>query len=59
MYRGDVVEQGPVEDVLNHPQHPYTRALIACIPKLGEKQDRLTTIETEMAGEASGQSGGA
>jgi ABC-type dipeptide/oligopeptide/nickel transport system ATPase component len=49
MYRGDIVEQGSVEEVLNNPQHPYTRALIACIPKLGVKQRRLTTIDQEMA----------
>lgn len=49
MYRGEIVEQGPVNDVLNNPQHPYTKALIACIPKLGVKQDRLTTIDKEMA----------
>ncbi|MEO0509449.1 MAG: ABC transporter ATP-binding protein [Verrucomicrobiota bacterium] len=49
MYRGNIVEQGPVEEVLNDPQHPYTKALIACIPKLGAKQHRLTTIEQEMA----------
>jgi ABC-type dipeptide/oligopeptide/nickel transport system ATPase component len=49
MYRGDIVEQGLVEEVLNNPQHPYTRALIACIPKLGVKQHRLTTIDQEMA----------
>jgi len=52
MYRGEIVEQGPVESVLSDPKHPYTRALIACIPKLGQKQDRLTTIEKEMAQEA-------
>lgn len=49
MYRGDIVEQGAVETVLNDPQHAYTKALIACIPKLGRKQDRLTTIDQEMA----------
>lgn len=49
MYRGEIVEQGEVEAVLNAPQHPYTKALIACIPKLGAKQRRLTTIEQEMA----------
>lgn len=49
MYRGEIVEQGAVETVLNDPQHPYTKALIACIPKLGVKQHRLTTIESEMA----------
>ena len=50
MYRGEIVEQGPVEGVLSNPRHPYTRALIACIPKLGAKQKRLTTIEQEMEG---------
>lgn len=45
MFRGEIVEQGLVEDVLSTPQHPYTKALIACIPKLGAKQARLTTIE--------------
>lgn len=48
MYRGDIVEQGAVDEVLENPQHAYTKALIACIPKLGVKQRRLTTIETEM-----------
>ena len=49
MFRGEIVEQGPVEAVLSNPQHAYTKALIACIPKLGVKQRRLTTIDKEMA----------
>ena len=49
MYRGESVETGEVESVLAAPKHPYTRALIACIPKLGRKQHRLTTIEEAMA----------
>ena len=49
MFRGEIVEQGAVEDVLSNPQHPYTKALIACIPKLGAKQRRLTTIDQAMA----------
>ncbi len=45
MFRGKIVEQGPTAQVLNNPQHPYTQALIACIPRLGRKQRRLTTID--------------
>jgi ABC-type dipeptide/oligopeptide/nickel transport system ATPase component len=45
MYRGKIVEQGPTEDVLRHPQHPYTRALIDCIPRLGANEKRLKTID--------------
>lgn len=32
MFRGEVVETGSVEQVLQSPQHPYTRALLACVP---------------------------
>jgi peptide/nickel transport system ATP-binding protein len=34
MYAGCVVEQGPTRAVFAKPRHPYTRALMACIPKL-------------------------
>jgi len=45
MYRGEIVEAGKTEEVLANPQHPYTKALIACIPKMGAEVDRLTTID--------------
>lgn len=45
MYKGKIVEQGSASDVLYHPRHPYTKALIECIPRLGQKKDRLTTID--------------
>jgi len=45
MFRGQIVESGSVNSVLNNPQHPYTKALLACIPQIGKKQDRLTTID--------------
>lgn len=45
MFRGRIVEQGPTEQVLRSPQHPYTRALIDCIPRLGQRKPRLTTID--------------
>lgn len=45
MFRGEMVEQGPAEEVLRHPQHPYTKALIACVPRLGAGKKRLPTID--------------
>ncbi|CPR15901.1 ABC transporter ATP-binding protein [Brenneria goodwinii] len=36
MYRGEVVEQGDVEQIFTRPQHPYTRSLLAAVPKLGD-----------------------
>jgi len=47
MYRGKIVEQGGAREVLRHPQHPYTKALLGCIPKLGSNQKRLATIDHE------------
>jgi peptide/nickel transport system ATP-binding protein len=32
MFRGEIVESGSCEQVLNNPQHPYTKALLACVP---------------------------
>ncbi len=45
MFRGKLVEEGKTDDVLRSPQHPYTRALIDCIPKLGAHRHRLATID--------------
>jgi len=45
MFRGEIVEYGDTESVLREPQHPYTQALIACVPKLGGKDKRLKTID--------------
>ena len=45
MYRGKIVERGPSEQILKSPKHPYTQALISCIPKLGHRGERLKTIE--------------
>jgi len=46
MYRGEIVELGPQEELFNHPKHPYTRALINCMPRSGIKKEtaRLNTI---------------
>lgn len=36
MYLGRIVEQGRVDDIMDNPQHPYTRALLSAIPKLDQ-----------------------
>ena len=45
MFRGRIVEYGTAEEVLANPRHPYTRALIDCIPRLGAGHERLRTID--------------
>ena len=45
MFRGKIVEYGETHAVLSNPQHPYTKALIECIPQPGQKRPRLTTID--------------
>lgn len=44
MYAGRVVEFAGVKELFENPQHPYTKGLIECIPKLGERQERLNTV---------------
>jgi oligopeptide/dipeptide ABC transporter ATP-binding protein len=45
MYAGRIVECGPVKQIFEAPSHPYTRALIASVPKMTGAAGRLTTIE--------------
>ena len=45
MFRGKIVEQGSTEQILNQPQHVYTKALLQCVPSLKHPQTRLKTIE--------------
>ncbi|WP_426489803.1 ABC transporter ATP-binding protein [Hymenobacter sp. 102] len=44
MYRGRVVEQGLVLDIFTNPQHPYTKGLLACRPKLSIGQKKLPVV---------------
>jgi ABC-type dipeptide/oligopeptide/nickel transport system ATPase component len=45
MFRGKIVEHGTTEEVLGSPKHPYTRALLDCVPRLGVKRQRLRAID--------------
>lgn len=45
MYGGRIVEQGPVNDLLDHPAHPYTQGLIASIPSSVPRGQRLEPIK--------------
>lgn len=44
MYKGEIVEQGNASTILQHPQHPYTKALLACRPAGKPKGIRLPVV---------------
>ncbi len=46
LYAGELVEEGPTEEILQNPRHPYTVGLLRCIPRGGVSKDRgkLDTI---------------
>ena len=48
MYAGRIVEMGPVDEVIHRPQHPYTAGLMASIPSLRRKDERLAQIDGSM-----------
>ncbi len=52
MYLGRIVEQGSVEEVLNNPLHPYTRALLAAVPSIEKSAEgverKVLKVEGEM-----------
>lgn len=48
MYKGKIVEQGSSEQIFNHPQHPYTKGLLACRPTLNRRPQKLLTVADYM-----------
>ena len=59
MRQGTVREQGPVAQIFSAPRDAYTRALLACRPRLDACPARLPTIDDLMAAEAAQAAGGA
>ena len=50
MYKGEIVEQGRVEDIFEHPEHPYTQSLIAAVTderKGDRKTDTMPVLEVK------------
>jgi oligopeptide/dipeptide ABC transporter ATP-binding protein len=45
MYAGQIVEEGSVRRIFKEPSHPYTRALMDSVPRLGLKEKKLYSIE--------------
>jgi peptide/nickel transport system ATP-binding protein len=48
MYLGRIVEQGPAREVISHPHHPYTRALIAAVPTVNHDTDPAQRLAGEI-----------
>ncbi|MEM6656672.1 MAG: ABC transporter ATP-binding protein [Pseudomonadota bacterium] len=50
MFRGNKVEEGPVKEIFENPQHDYTKALLAAVPKLGEMQGKAAPEPMKLLG---------
>ncbi len=55
MFRGNKVEEGPVEEIFENPQHPYTKALLAAVPKLGEMRGKEFPEPMKLLGRENGK----
>ncbi|MDW7690615.1 ABC transporter ATP-binding protein [Flammeovirgaceae bacterium SG7u.111] len=54
MYRGKIVESGPVWNIFANPKHPYTKGLLACRPRLNMRLERLPIITDFMRSDLEG-----
>jgi peptide/nickel transport system ATP-binding protein len=54
MYKGKIVEQGPVLQIFSNPKHPYTKSLLACRPPLDKRLLRLPVVSDFMRRDENG-----
>lgn len=54
MYKGEIVEQNNASSLFSNPQHPYTKALLACRPMLHPKGERLPVVSDFMEVDSAG-----
>lgn len=54
MHNGEILEHGTVEEVLEHPQHPYTQGLLACRPPMKIRLKKLPIVKEFLDGQWSG-----
>ena len=54
MHHGEILERGTVEQVLQHPQHPYTKGLLACRPPMKVRLKRLPIVKEFLDGQWEG-----
>ena len=50
MHDGEILERGTVQQILNHPQHPYTQGLLACRPPMDVRLKRLPIVKEFLDG---------
>lgn len=48
MYAGRIVERGPIDQVVENPQHPYTRGLLNCLPRISQRAVKINPIPGEV-----------
>ncbi len=54
MHNGEILERGTVQEILNHPQHPYTQGLLACRPPMDIRLKRLPIVKEFLDGQWQG-----
>ena len=54
MHNGEILERGTVQEIMSHPQHPYTQGLLACRPPMNVRLKRLPIVKEFLDGQWQG-----